>query len=72
METTTRAIQGGIAMKRHTPLLRSEQEIIADNDKGYYEMIKHPSKINPVFTGKPYILAQRESKEGAYEKCVQS
>ena len=53
-------------MKRHTPSLRSEQEIIADNSKIYYGMLKHPSKINPVFTGKPYILTQRESKEVAY------
>ncbi len=55
-------------MKRHTPTLRGTQEIIADNSKIYYGMLKHPSKINPVFTGKPYILAQRESKEVAYVK----
>lgn len=54
-------------MKRHTPSLRSIQEIVRDNDKGYYEMIKHPSKINPIFTGNPYILKQTESKEVAYE-----
>lgn len=53
-------------MKRQTPSLRSIQEIVRDNDKGYYNMVKHPSKINPVFTGKPYVLRQMESKEVAY------
>ncbi len=50
-------------MKRHTPLLRSEQEIIADNSKIYYGMLKHPSKINPVFTGKPFILREEKKNE---------
>lgn len=53
-------------MKRHTPTLRGTQEIIADNSKIYYGMLKHPSKINPVFTGKPYVLGKIENKEVAY------
>lgn len=50
-------------MKRHTLSLRSEQEIIADNSKIYYGMLKHPSKINPVFTGKPFILGKESTKK---------
>ena len=62
MEATIRAIQGGTAMKRHTPTLRGTQEIIADNSKIYYGMLKHPKKLNPVFTGKPFILGKESKK----------
>lgn len=54
-------------MKRHKSKFRSTQEIIADNSKSYYGMIKHPRKVNPVFTGKPYVLKQMESKEASNE-----
>lgn len=49
-------------MKRHTPTLRGTQEIIADNSKIYYGMLKHPKKLNPVFTGKPFILGKESKK----------
>lgn len=59
-------------MKRHTPRLRGIQEIKADNDRAYSEILKHPSKINPVFTGKPYVLGQIESKVKIFENAGNS
>lgn len=42
-------------MKRSTPTLRQPIERKADTQGQYGEYIKHPSKINPVFTNKPYM-----------------
>jgi len=56
-------MEGGFRMKRHKSKFRSTQEIIADNSKIYYGMLKHPSKINPVFTGKPFILREENKSE---------
>lgn len=49
-------------MKRSTPTLRQPIERKADTRGQYGEYIKHPSKINPVFTNKPYL--GKEDKNG--------
>ncbi|MFV0342809.1 MAG: hypothetical protein ACK5JH_07925 [Anaerocolumna sp.] len=45
-------------MKRSTPKLRSEGEIKQKDSKKYDSYIKKPSKINPIFTRKPYSDAK--------------
>lgn len=51
-------------MKISTPTLRQQIELKADTRGQYGECIKHPSKINPVFTNKPY-LGKEEKSENA-------
>lgn len=38
-------------MKRRTETLRQSSEIKADNQTQYYDMVKMPSKVNPIFCG---------------------
>lgn len=42
-------------MKRSTANLRQPSEKQAISRKQYGEMIKHPSKISPIFTAKPWL-----------------
>jgi hypothetical protein len=49
-------------MKRRTSTLGQPAELKADTQSQYGEYIKHPSKINPVFTNKPYL--GKEDKNG--------
>lgn len=50
-------------MKRSTPTLRPPAELKADTRGQYGEYIKHPSKINKIFTAKPW-LGGKEEKNG--------
>jgi hypothetical protein len=50
-------------MKRSTPNLRQPSELKANTRGVYGEYIKHPSKINPIFTAKPW-LGGKDDKNG--------
>jgi hypothetical protein len=55
-------------MKRSTSTLRPPAELKADTRGQYGEYIKHPSKINKIFTDKPYLGGKRENERGVQEK----
>jgi hypothetical protein len=49
-------------MKRRTSTLRPPAELKADTRGQYGEYIKHPSKINPVFTNKPWLGEKKDER----------
>ena len=49
-----------MSTKRRTEYLRSPGEIKQAISNHYGEIEKHPSKVNPIFTNKPYSCGKVE------------
>ena len=50
-------------MKRHDPRRRSLKELQLQADKEYWKAEKSVSKINPIFTGRPWVAVLDGIKE---------
>jgi hypothetical protein len=55
-------------MKRSTPNLRQPSERKTDTQGQYGVYLRDKSKINPIFTAKPYLGGKRENERGLQEK----